>query len=184
MARQKAAIRPLAEKHFWDLIDFSATRSGSRQRLAALRRELAILPTEQIAGFGHRLWLVLNAAYRWDLWGAAYLIQGGCSDDGFLYFRCWLVSRGQQVYRDALRDPDTLVRVARRGQDHELEELLSVPSEAWVMRTRRDPDEFDELGRGADLGFKDRPAGRRWDFDDDEEMRRRFPLLAERFLED
>ena len=34
----------------------------------------------------------LNEAYTWDLWGAADVIHGGCSDDGFEYFRRWLVS--------------------------------------------------------------------------------------------
>jgi hypothetical protein len=186
MAKQQSAgVRPLSEKRFWELIDWSATRSGSRQRLAALRRELVVLPTEEIVGFHQRLWQVVNAAYRWDLWGAAYLINGGCSDDGFLYFRCWLVSRGQKVYRDALRDPDTLVKVARRGANHEMEDMLSVASEAWVQRTGRKKGNvagFEELSKGADLGFQDEPAGKEWDFDDEDQMRRRFPQLAERFM--
>ncbi len=182
MAKEQLAdIRPLSEERFWELIDWSATRSGSRQRLAALRRELTALPPEEIIGFEQRLWLVLGAANRWDLWGAAATIDGGCSDDSFLHFRCWLVSRGQQVYNDALRDPDTLVKVARRGQEHTLEELLSVASAAWVHRTRRSADEFAQLTRGADRGARNRPAGKRWDFADQEQRRRRFPCLVERF---
>jgi hypothetical protein len=37
----------------------------------------------------------LADAYRWDLWGLAYQLNGGCSDDGFVYFRCWLLGQGR-----------------------------------------------------------------------------------------
>lgn len=30
-------------------------------------------------------------AYRRDLWAAAYHANGGCSDDGFIDFRIWLI---------------------------------------------------------------------------------------------
>src|SRR5205823_2224461 len=126
-------------------------------------------------------WLVLNAAYRRDLWGAATVVNTFCSDDGFLYFRCWLVSRGQRVYMEALRDPDSIISVVRRGQRHEMEDLLSVPREAWKLRTRRPETEFDELGKGVNVGFRDEPEGEEWDFHDEEEVRQRFPRLAERF---
>ncbi|WP_217498085.1 MULTISPECIES: DUF4240 domain-containing protein [Sphingomonas] len=34
-------------------------------------------------------------SYRWDLWRAAKVAKGGVSDDGFEYFRTWLISRGR-----------------------------------------------------------------------------------------
>ncbi|MFL6076856.1 MAG: DUF4240 domain-containing protein [Mycobacteriales bacterium] len=36
-------------------------------------------------------------SYQGDLWGAAYLINGGASDDGFDYFRGWLIARTRGV---------------------------------------------------------------------------------------
>jgi len=49
-------------------------------------------------------------AYTWDLWVVAWLCAGGlCSDDGFEYFRWWLISRGRQLYERAVSDPDSLV---------------------------------------------------------------------------
>ena len=39
----------------------------------------------------------MDDSYRWDLWGAAYLANGGCSDDGFDYFRGWLIGQGRKV---------------------------------------------------------------------------------------
>ena len=52
-------------------------------------------PPDELIEF-HRLFnRAMDDAYIWDLWGAAYLINGGCSDDGFAYFRSWLISRGR-----------------------------------------------------------------------------------------
>ena len=177
-----ARVRPISEKRFWELIDWSATRSGSRQRLAALRRELIALTPEEIVGFDLRLGLVLDAANRRDLWGAATVVNASSSDEAFLSFRCWLVSRGQRVYREALRDPDNIISAVRRGQDHEMKDLLEVAREAWKLRTRRPESEFDELSEGMDRGFHDSPAGQEWNFRDEGELRRRFPRLMERFV--
>jgi hypothetical protein len=179
-----ATVKPMAEKRFWELLDWSATRSGSRQRLAALRRELLVLTPEEIVAFHLRLWLVINAAYQHDLLAAATVVNESVSDDGFLYFRCWLVSRGQRAYREALRNADSLIRVVRRGHLHEMEEMLSVAREAWKLRTRRPEVEFDELSKDADTAGPDEMEGEDWDFEDSDEVRRRFPRLAERFLAD
>ena len=37
----------------------------------------------------------LAEAYRWDIWAIAFIINGGCSDDGFEYFRGWLVRKAK-----------------------------------------------------------------------------------------
>src|SRR5689334_16046944 len=40
--------------------------------------------------------------------GAAYITEGGCSDDNFTDFRYWLISMGRDVYESALTDPQSL----------------------------------------------------------------------------
>jgi hypothetical protein len=48
-------------------------------------------------------------AYSGDVWAAGLLLNGGHgSDDGFDYFRNWLISRGRKTFEDALADPDCL----------------------------------------------------------------------------
>jgi hypothetical protein len=46
-------------------------------------------------------------SYSWNLWGAAYLMNAGCSDDGFEYFRAWLLAQGRDAVEKAFEDPDT-----------------------------------------------------------------------------
>ncbi|MEV7233888.1 DUF4240 domain-containing protein [Streptomyces sp. NPDC051020] len=46
--------------------------------------------------------------YRWDVWAAAYLIGGGCSDDSFMDFRAGLIALGRDWYERAAACPDSL----------------------------------------------------------------------------
>jgi hypothetical protein len=48
---------------------------------------LSRLRAADIVGFAMRRRDLASRAYRADLWGAAFIINGGCSDDGFEYFR-------------------------------------------------------------------------------------------------
>ncbi|MEZ5774586.1 MAG: DUF4240 domain-containing protein [Hyphomicrobiaceae bacterium] len=94
---------------FWSLVGASlAADDGEYGQLEALQSALRELSLEEIVGFEMTFRRLLNEAYTWDLWGAAYVANGGCSDDGFEYFRRWLISRGRAVYEAALADPDSL----------------------------------------------------------------------------
>src|SRR5262245_16992316 len=99
---------------FWDILQaaYRAAENGTTDDwFEALKTELAKLPTPQILRFRHRFDDLIGAAYKTDLWGAASLINGGCSNDGFHYFRCWLIGMGQAVYENALDNPDSLADV-------------------------------------------------------------------------
>jgi len=67
---------------------------------------------------GERLSVEIRArqAYRWDLWGAAYIIGGGCSDDGFIDFQYGLIAKGREIYESALANPDSLADLAIPGE--------------------------------------------------------------------
>lgn len=75
-------------------------------------------------------------AHTVDLWGAAYLINGGASDDGFYYFRCWLIGMGREVYEAAVANPDSLADAAAEGIDAEAE-IYSAAHQAWMVVTGR-----------------------------------------------
>src|SRR5258708_3250267 len=86
----------LDESRFWAIIEAGRRRARAdpEYQLAAVRKQLLKVLAEEVRDF-HRLFnRKLADAYTWDLWGAGYLINGGCSDDGFHYFRAWLISRG------------------------------------------------------------------------------------------
>ncbi|MFY0539447.1 DUF4240 domain-containing protein [Nannocystis pusilla] len=100
---------------FWNLIAAARSDAGTRHTARALVELLAALPADDIAAFDAWYWTHQAAARRRELWAAAYTIMGGCSDDGFDYFRGWLIGQGERVYMAAIHDPDSLA-------DHPLKE--------------------------------------------------------------
>lgn len=93
---------------FWAVMDNMGETTNASRKLAALKTTLNNMTAEEISSFQHELESELAAAYSWDLWGAAYVINGGCSDDCFEYFRRWLISQGQSVFEQAKSNPDAL----------------------------------------------------------------------------
>src|SRR5437868_5917368 len=78
-------------------------------------------------------------SYRSDLWGAAYIMRDGCSDDGFDYFRGWLIAQGEAVFAEALRNPESLAMVQRSDDEEaECEFLLYAALEAYEARTSKE----------------------------------------------
>lgn len=121
---------------FWKLIEEAkgASKGDVDQQLAALERALSHYAPDEILTFDRILHEFMSISYTNDLWAAAYIINGGCSDDGFDYFRGWLIAQGQDTFFRALGDPETLVDVVGTGEV-ELEELLSVAWTAYENRT-------------------------------------------------
>ena len=154
---------------FWTLIE-SARAKSSAEPEEGLREELSSLSADQLASFQLHFDELVVAAYRWKLWGAAYLIGGGCSDDGFVDFRYGLISLGRATYEAAIENPDSLVTV----EDE-------IPNESFGYVASR---LYEEKG-GGDLERKSAgpgdPVGDDWDFDDEQENQRRLPKLHAKF---
>lgn len=98
---------------FWQIIDRSRTGSdGTKDGCAgALSWELSLLSPSEIMQFERIFVGYTDRAYTWDLWGAAYIIGGGCGDDSFMDFRAWLISRGRSVFDRAMLNPDCLAEI-------------------------------------------------------------------------
>ncbi|HET6531749.1 MAG TPA: DUF4240 domain-containing protein [Actinoplanes sp.] len=144
--------------------------------------ELATRDPAEIVAWGRHLDKVMAASGREDLWAAAYLINGGCSDDGFDHFRGWLIANGREVLARAVAEPDTLAdvpavrRAAATGAVFEAEEVLTIAERAYEQATG------GELPP-SQVRWSKPDAAELWDFDDEAEMGRRLPRLAALFLQ-
>lgn len=109
----------------------------------AIQSELVAGGRPRIVGFSIGLYLAMEQSNRWDIWGAGYLVHGGLSDDGFVYFRAWLISRGRAVFTRALADPDSLAEAIPANQTTplELEALLYADADAWGVVNARMGDD-------------------------------------------
>ncbi|MEV7281087.1 DUF4240 domain-containing protein [Streptomyces sp. NPDC093111] len=145
------------EKAFWALMGELRHRPGSRdERLDWLRGELARGPAEECVAFQVELGAACHRAYRADLWSAAQrILSGWCTDDGFHYFRLWLVTLGREVFEEALASPDSLavvpevLRLAGRGPASWSEEE-EWPE--WELLDYVAADAYEELTGVADEG--------------------------------
>ena len=174
---------------FWDLIAGAKRECGQDMdaSLQWLTERLTALGPQQAQDFHDILHGYKHLAYKYGLWTAATLMCGnGCSDDGFMDFRAWLIAQGREVYLAALADPDSLADVEPYG-GCQFESFSYVASEVLNTLTggdaydSMDPDGFDalvlELAKGIQYGEGiDYPY--EWD-----ELERHFPRLCEKYLE-
>jgi hypothetical protein len=167
---------------FWKLLDHAARFSDDpAAHIDALSTDLRGLTSEDIKSFEVAFRRYLNTAYTWNLWGAAYVIHGGCSDDGFEYFRRWLVSRGRDTYERALADPDTLARLEARPGPYgtwEFEEIYYVANRIFKEKGG-EGDVRDYSDPEAGLGGPE-PSGEPFE-EDPEYLAGRYPNLWQRF---
>lgn len=100
------------------------------------------------------------------------MVKGGCSDDGFEYFRGWLIAQGRSYFEAALADPE---RAAERveGREAECEGMLGIGLQAFARRSKKPMP----------CGLVPRPAratGADWK---EEDLPKLFPRLIRRFGE-
>lgn len=153
---------------FWEIIERVRMASpGKDERPEALRAVLDELSPEEIQDFQESYIAQVYGAYTWPLWGAAYVMNGGCSDDCFDYFRDWLISEGRTVYEAALKDPETLADLPRIDEI-ELEEFRYVADEVYEAKAGR-------TMAPTYPAFPGEPAGDSWDEDSVDKL---FPKLA------
>jgi hypothetical protein len=98
------------EPKFWAVVQRAHDASGGdmEKKCAALTAEIVKLTRDEALGFTRLFDSMMDRAYSWGLWGAAYVINGGCGDDTFSDFRASLISRGRAAFDHALSDPDSL----------------------------------------------------------------------------
>ena len=134
----------LNEERFWDIVALSHKNSKNEYEQAeSLVRQIETLLPKEIIGFRLRTDQLLYGSYNSELWCAAYIMNGGCSDDGFEYFRNWIISRGKDTYYRAKEDPDTLVSEVIEGTDYyEFEDFWYVALKAFENKTGEDLYEY------------------------------------------
>lgn len=134
------------KKQFWQTIEDSRKDEGQRDDvfLDHVMKALDKMSASDVLGFQAYLNAYMKAANFPAMWEAAALINKGCTDDGFEYFRAWLVSQGEQTYHNAFKNPDSLSSHPRLQPDPithdavrcEFESFLYQPMEAYKDVTR------------------------------------------------
>ena len=154
----------MSAAEFWSLVEeiHSEAPYDWEKKEALLTKRLQGLSTERLRGYGHHWDAAMKEAYDWGLWAAAYVIHGGCSDDSFSDFRSTIIMLGQETFRRALRDPDSLLSAAKAAKGDLSHENFGYPvNRVWEEKTGEDfmPTDFP-------LPFGTEPTGENWEEDD------------------
>lgn len=167
---------------FWSIVETARkyAKGDGNEFIDRLSDALAKLPPAEIAGFNAQMHHRLNEAFTWPLWGAAYLMCGGCSDDGFEYFRCWLIGQGRKTFEQLVKDPDSAATLDLSDEDVEAalfdyESLLYAPGDVY-----RDAADDEELPDDAFPKGPAEPKGERWNEDNDD-LEKLLPKLAAKY---
>lgn len=166
----------MTEDEFWAIVDDVSARSGGDPEVkeSLLTERLNALDAGSVAAFAGHLDAKMGGAYTWPLWGAAYIIHGGCSDDGFMDFRSCVIFLGRKAFEAALENPDSLASLDDDVLgDTGHEGLLYVAGRIYEAKTGGD------LPRGNP--HPPEPSGQDWDEDDETSLSALCPELWKRF---
>lgn len=168
------------ETEFWGLVDHARENAEGHpeDQSDLLVEQLSQLDPDSVLDFARHFEARANRAYRWDLWGAAWVLLGGVSDDAFEAFRYWLIGQGREVFEGALHDPDALAELLDdfdEQVDGDCEDLGFAADEAYERLTGA---ALPELGLPEQ---PDEPLGATVDLENDEALAERYPRLWQRF---
>jgi hypothetical protein len=156
---------------FWAIVDevHGEADGDMDEKCELLTERLEELTTEELQSFIDHFDARVAEAYSWDLWGAAYVIGGGCGDDSFSDFRSTLISCGRSAFERALQDPDSLADVELPDEPF-YEGFGYVGFTVFEERVGKMPQHQG--------GHPREPSGQDWD---EEDLPGRFPKLTAKF---
>ncbi|QDU61572.1 hypothetical protein Pan216_24330 [Planctomycetes bacterium Pan216] len=173
-SRFPADRRKMSEEVFWDVISTCREQAEEDEDYPGLLEEkLESFGKRSIVSFQNILSERMSKLYRQDLWAIASIISGGfCSDDGFEYFRAWIISQGSEAYQRWLDAPEKAAETIEPSENVECELLLYAAPEAYSSKGGGD---IDEHLREVPLDL----VGEPWQ---EEDLPKLYPQLWKRFV--
>ncbi len=163
------------EEDFWNLINKSKNIPGDnyQRQISSLKTVLQSLNPIDIEKFDNTFTALLAASYDYQLWGAAYVINGGCSDDCFEYFREYLIGQGKERFYQTINDPESCVNWIKQEEEENWEGLRYAAMEAYQQKTGKElPGNFQPKFELKGKAF------------DEETVHKQYPKLAKKFMGD
>ena len=161
------------ENEFWKIIDKSrsASKNNYQVQINSLKTILLTLEPADIEKFNNRFTALLALSYDYKLWGASYVINGGCSDDCFDYFRQYLIGHGKEKFYQTLKDPESCASWIKSEEEDNWEGLQYSAMDAYKQKTGK------EIPRTYQPKFE--LKGKQFD---EETVMKQYPKLAKKFM--
>ncbi len=129
------------------------------------------LQPKDIVKFDNTFTSLMAFSYDYKLWGASYVINGGCSDDCFDYFRQYLIGHGKIKFYQTIKNPESCVNWIKSDEEDNWEGLQYPAMEAYKQKTGKEiPKTFQPK-----FELKGKPF-------DEETVMKQYPKLAKKFM--
>jgi hypothetical protein len=104
-------VEPMEEDVYWKIVEktYRSAKGDESMQAGNIVRELRYNDPKEIISFQKRTYQLANYAHTSNLWAAAYVINGGCSDDSFVDFKHWLIGLGKSAFYRCVKKPDSLI---------------------------------------------------------------------------
>lgn len=158
---------------FWGIIETTKSEGlgDYEKQQSELEKELTKLTANEVLEFDNKFRTLRGEICNWNFWAAAYIINGGCSDDCFSDFRGWLIGQGKSIYENAIQNIETLTEL-KETNDGNWEGLSYVATDVYEQKTGND------MPQGIKENFE--ITGQEWE-EDENNLKNRFPKLYTKF---
>lgn len=172
----------LNEDIYWSIVAKSLkSTSNQSDQEQFLIKEIGSLTPKEMIGFRLRTDKLLYDTYNSEMWCAGYIMNGGCSDDGFEYFRNWVISRGKETYYKAKEKPDNLVSEVKGNSGmYEFESFWYVALVAFEQKTGKNLYEYIDYDNFKTYESNYPPFEFTWKENDPESMKKICPKLFDK----
>ena len=170
------SVETMPDDKFWDIIQktFKNSKGEYEEQQEQLTKEIGNLSLQDIILFDNKFRQLRGQANNWQMWGAIYIIHGGCGDDSFTDFRGWVIAQGKDFYYKTLANPESLVDVEEERIDVDWEGMGYIPTTVFEELTGQDiPSDFVE---------NQETTGDEWS-DESDDLKNMFPKLYAKYAD-
>ncbi|MDR1641133.1 MAG: DUF4240 domain-containing protein [Clostridiales bacterium] len=126
-------------QQFWQVMQDADANAGYAHGMdemcESLGERLSSLEVDELLLWNGIFDEYFRCSRKRELWMAASVIHGRvCSVDEFDCFRGWLITQGEDVFFDAVKDPDSLADLEVRLEEAGHDGVLTVPSAAYFNK--------------------------------------------------
>ncbi|MGE0118652.1 MAG: DUF4240 domain-containing protein [Dongiaceae bacterium] len=167
----------MTREKFWSIVDGVNNSASGDMRLKCelLATALRGLPAADVARFCIHFDECDDRAFSWELWAAAHIMGGGCSDDAFANFRATLISLGRRTFEAVVAAPETLTDIEIDPEQAFYEGYQYVAMTVYEEMTGDLPSRG---GRAGEIEDEIKPTGKPWRED---RVRDLYPRLAMKY---